>query len=200
MVAVTPAPRPAPPPLLLASASPRRRELLAALGVPFEVAPADVDETPLAGEAPEATAVRLAAAKAARIAADRAEALVIAADTVVIHRGASLGKPADADENRRFLRRLSGEVHTVVTAHELRWGELRASASVATRVRLRELGDGEIDRWADSGAGLDKAGGYAIQELGAALVADVEGCYSNVVGMSVPAVIAVAARLGVRLV
>lgn len=200
MGAVTPDRRPATPPLLLASASPRRRELLAALGVPFEVAPADVDETPLPGETPEATAERLAAAKAERIAADRSEALVIAADTVVIHRGASLGKPADADENRRFLRRLAGEVHTVVTAHELRWAGRRAGASVATRVRLRELGDAEIDRWADSGAGLDKAGGYAIQELGAALVADIEGCYSNVVGMSVPAVIAVAARLGVRLV
>ncbi len=200
MNAVTPPASPHPPPVLLASSSPRRRELLAALGLAFEVRPAGVDETPRPGEAPEATAARLAAAKADAVAGGRPDALVIAADTVVIHGGEALGKPRDADENRCFLRRLAGVPHLVVTAHALRLGEREASASVASEVRLRELADAEIERWVASGAGLDKAGGYAIQDLGAALVAEISGCYSNVVGLSLPAVVDAAARLGVRLV
>jgi septum formation protein len=200
MTSVThPAPTAAPP-LLLASASPRRRALLAALGARFEVVPADVDEDAGPGEAPEATAARLAAAKAAAVAERRPEARVLAADTVVILDGASLGKPRDAAENRAFLRRLAGVPHTVVTAHVLRGPEGAAAASVATEVRLRRLRDHEIERWARSGEGLDKAGGYAIQDLGAALVDEVHGCYSNVVGLSLPAVVALAAQLGVDLV
>jgi len=187
-------------PLLLASASPRRRELLAALGVSFEVRPADVDESPRPGESPWATAERLAASKAAAVAGGRPDALVLAADTVVIVGDRDLGKPRDEEENRRFLRELAGVRHTVVTAHHLRWGDRQEIASVGTEVRLRELGDAEIDRWVRSGAGLDKAGGYAIQDLGAALVADLNGCYTNVVGLSLPAVVAAAGRLGVALV
>lgn len=194
---MTNAPR---PPLLLASASPRRRELLAALGVAFEVRPADVDESPRNDEPPRTTAERLASAKADVVATQRRGALVLAADTVVILGGRALGKPRDEDENRRFLYALAGERHTVVTAHHLRWGERRAAASVATEVRLRELSEGEIERWVRSGEGLDKAGGYAIQDVGAALVADLDGCYTNVIGLSLPAVVAAARRVGVDLV
>lgn len=190
----------APPPLLLASASPRRRELLAALGVSFEVRPADVDESPRLGESPRVTAERLAAAKAGVVADAWPGALVLAADTVVINGDRDLGKPRDEEENRRFLRELAGVRHTVVTAHHLRWGDRQATVSVGTEVRLRELSDAEIERWVKSGEGLDKAGGYAIQDLGAALVADLNGCYTNVVGLSLPAVVAAAGRLGVALV
>jgi len=188
------------PPVLLASGSPRRRELLAALGVPFEARPADVDESPRVDEPPLTTAQRLAAAKADVVASGRPDAMVLAADTVVILDGRALGKPRDDDENRRFLHALAGVRHTVVTAHHLRWGERREVASVATEVRLRELGEAEIERWVRSGAGLDKAGGYAIQDVGAALVADLDGCYTNVVGLSLPAVVTAARRLGVALV
>lgn len=195
--------RPAPSaaaPLVLASASPRRRALLAALGVDFEVRPADVDETLAPGEDPAAAAERLAAAKAGVVAAARPEARVLAADTVVIESGEALGKPRDDAETRRFLGRLAGVPHTVVTAHVLRCPEGEAAARVATEVRLRALSGAEIERWVESGAGLDKAGGYAIQDLGAALVDEIHGCYSNVVGLSLPAVLALAARLGVELV
>jgi septum formation protein len=200
MVAVT---RPAPTvsaPLVLASASPRRRELLTALGARFEVRPADVDETLAQGEDPVAAAERLAAAKAEVVAAVRPEARVLAADTVVIESGEALGKPRDDAETRRFLRRLSGVPHRVVTAHVLRAPEGVAAARVETQVRLRALTGAEIERWVESGAGLDKAGGYAIQDVGAALVDEVHGCYSNVVGLSLPAVLALAAQLGVELV
>jgi len=190
----------APAPLVLASASPRRRVLLAALGADFEVRPADVDETLAPGEDPAAAAERLAAAKAAAVAAARPEACVLAADTMVIESGEALGKPRDDAETRRFLRRLAGVPHTVVTAHVLRSPEGEATARVATEVRLRALSDAEIERWVESGAGLDKAGGYAIQDVGAALVDEIHGCYSNVVGLSLPAVLALAARLGVELV
>jgi septum formation protein len=191
---------PASPRLVLASGSPRRRALLEALGARFEVRPADVDERPHAREAPEAMARRLAGAKAAAVAAGMEGALVLAADTVVVLDGASLGKPRDADENRRFLQRLAGRWHQVITAHHLVLGATERAVAVTTEVRLRGLSAREIDRWALSGAGLDKAGGYAIQDLGAALVADVRGCYTNVVGLSLPAVVREAARLGVRLV
>lgn len=199
MSAVT---RPAPGPrgIVLASSSPRRRDLLGALGVRFEVVPADVDESPRDGEAPDEMALRLAAAKAARVAADRPDSLVIAADTVVILGDRSLGKPRDADENRAFLRDLAGRAHRVATGHCLRLGVASEAALVTTEVTLRELGDGEIDRFVGRGAGLDKAGGYAIQDLGAALVDRLDGCYTNVVGMSLPTVVAAAARLGVDLV
>jgi len=190
----------APVRLVLASGSPRRRALLEALGVAFEVHPADVDETPHAHEAPEPMARRLAGAKAAAVATRRAGALVLAADTVVVLDGEALGKPRDVDENRRFLERLAGRWHQVITAHHLVHGPHERAVAITTEVRLRDLGAREVARWSASGAGLDKAGGYAIQDLGAALVADVRGCYTNVVGLSLPAVVREAARLGVELV
>lgn len=186
--------------IVLASASPRRKELLEALGVPFEVMPADVDETPREGEAPGTMATRLAGAKARRVAGGAPEALVIAADTVVVLDGRALGKPRDAEENRSFLRALAGRPHRVVTGHCLRLGGTTETVAVATEVVLRRLTDGEIDRFVGRGAGLDKAGGYAIQDTGAALVDRLDGCYTNVVGMSLPAVVAAADRLGVGLV
>jgi septum formation protein len=170
------------------------------LGADFEVRPADVDETPGAHEAPETMARRLAAAKAAAVAAELGGALVLAADTVVVLDGESLGKPHDVEENQRFLERLAGRWHQVITAHHLIRGSHERAVAVTTEVRLRALGAHEIASWAASGAGLDKAGGYAIQDLGAALVADVRGCYTNVVGLSLPAVVREAARLGVELV
>lgn len=186
--------------IVLASASPRRRELLASLGLTFTVEPADVDETVLPDEGPEALVGRLAAAKAEVLGGRYPEALVIAADTTVVVRGEVINKPADRQENAAFLRLLSGTTHDVYTGHALRIGAAADGQVVRTRVRFRRLTEGEIGRYVDSGEGLDKAGGYAIQGLGAAHVDVIEGSYTNVVGLSLPTVVEAARRLGVELV
>jgi len=208
------------PPLVLASASPRRRELLVGLGLAFEIDVPDVDETPLVDEAPEAMVVRLARAKAAAVTDRRASVttatadaparapagapagatLVIAADTTVVLDGEVLGKPRDVGEAARFLGRLAGRTHLVHTGHALRWGEREATALRTTAVRFRSLTAGEIADYAATGEGLDKAGGYAIQGLGATLIDGIEGCYGAVVGLSLPALVLAARELGVRLV
>ncbi|MFO7544665.1 MAG: Maf family protein [Trueperaceae bacterium] len=186
--------------VVLASASPRRAELLAGLGVRFEAVAADVDEAPLPGEEAAAMVERLSREKAAKVAAARPAALVVAADTTVVEGGAMLAKPLDVDENRAFLRRLSGRTHVVFTGHALAWDGRRRSFTVRTEVTFRRLTDGEIERYVATGEGLDKAGGYAIQGRGAGLVAGICGCYANVVGMSVAAVIDAARGWGIDLV
>ena len=186
------------PPLLLASASPRRRELLAGLGLEFAIASADLDERALPGETPAALVARLAASKARAL--EHPDALVIAADTVVVLGDSVLGKPQDEAENRDFLRRLAGREHEVLTGHALLYRGRLEGAVRRTVVRFRDLGEDEIMRYVASGEGLDKAGGYAIQGRGGALVKHLEGCYFNVVGLSLATVVELAARLGVRLV
>jgi len=186
--------------VVLASASPRRAALLRALGVEPRVVPADVDETPLVGEDAASLVARLSRAKAAAVALTHPGSLVIAADTTVLLGDEVLNKPGDAAENAAFLAAMSGREHRVLTGHCLRLAGAEEAVVVTTRVRFRQLDPGEIDRYVASGEGVDKAGGYAIQGRGSALVAGIEGCHSNVVGMSVPAVVEAAARLGVRLV
>lgn len=196
--------------IVLASASPRRRDLLAAIGVQARVLPADVDEVSLPGEDAEALVARLAAAKAEAVAARlgaAAEAagervaspLVIAADTVVVLGDRVLGKPADASEARAFIACLAGRSHLVLTGHCLRRDDALAARVERTQVTFRPLDDDEVVRYVASGEGGDKAGAYAIQGRGAGLVARIEGCYSNVVGLSLPTVITLARSLGVRL-
>jgi septum formation protein len=171
--------------IILASNSPRRKELLTQISLDFTVAPADVDESVLTGEAPEACASRLAQDKA-RVAANRAgEGIVIAADTIVVVDGAVLGKPIDADDARRMLERLSGKEHAVVTGLavlDASTGRSIVRTSV-TKVVFRDLSQREIDAYVATGEPLDKAGAYGIQERGALLVERIEGCYSNVVGL-----------------
>lgn len=187
--------------IVLASRSPRRQELLRALGLAFETAPSDVDETALEGETPAAMVDRLSRDKARACRDGREDdALVIAADTTVVVDGAMLAKPADEAENAAFLKRLQGRDHHVLTGHTLARGARQETRVVDTLVRFRALDDEEIGRYVASGEGLDKAGGYAIQGRGSALVASIEGCYFNVVGLSVPVVVDLARLLGVRLV
>lgn len=185
---------------MLASASPRRRELLASLGLEFAVEPADVDETVLPGEGPAELVARLAAAKAEVVRSRRPGALVLAADTTVVVGGEVINKPPTPEENAEYLRRLSGAVHDVYTGHALRLGDRSEDFVVRTRVRFRDLSEEEVAWYVASGEGVDKAGGYAIQGRGAALVAGIEGCYTNVVGLSLPALLEAARRLGVSLV
>ncbi|MDF1524004.1 MAG: Maf family protein [Trueperaceae bacterium] len=190
------------PTVVLASGSPRRRELLAGLGVRFVVDVPDVDERPLVGEDPAAMVLRLARAKAAAVAARHRgadAALVIAADTTVVIDGEMLGKPNDEAEAAAFVARLSGRTHEVHTGHALRRGEREVAELRTTRVRFRALDADEMRAYAATGEGLDKAGGYAIQGRGAALVDAIDGCYGTVVGLSLPLVVVAARTLGVRL-
>lgn len=171
--------------ILLASASPRRRDLLQACGLTFEVFSPDVDETPLRGETPSALVRRLALLKAAAARERFPGHVVIAADTTVALNGRSLGKPRDAAEARRMLRALSGKTHFVHTGFCV---DTRARV-VTTRVTFRKLSRADIDRYVASGECFDKAGAYAIQGVGAALVARVSGSYTNVIGLPVAEVL-----------
>lgn len=200
------------PDVVLASASPRRRELLAALGLTPRVMAADVDETPLPDEAPRELVARLADAKARAVAArltaspgasgDAGEdtlPLVIAADTVVVIDGVVLGKPSDRHEAAAHVARLAGRTHEVYSGHCLRRADGVALHVERTLVTFRALSRDEIERYAASGEGDDKAGAYAVQGRGVALVERIEGCYSNVVGLSLPSVVRLARALGVDL-
>jgi septum formation protein len=170
------------PKLCLASTSPRRREILLALGLDFEVIAVDIDESPKAGETPDALVVRLAIAKAQ---AARASAYVLGADTVVVLEGRVLGKPGDADSAIDMLLALSGRTHTVLTGVALRTPDGTRTALSATKVQFREIGRDEALAYWQSGEPCDKAGAYAIQGLGAAFVAAIHGSYSGVVGLPV---------------
>lgn len=179
------------PDLILASGSPRRRELLAQLGLRFSVRAVDVDETPRPGEAPEAYVLRLALEKAAAGAAAEATApgtLVLAADTIVILDGELLGKPADAAEARQMLGRLAGREHQVATGVALRQGERVASAVEVSTVRFLPMSAAEIAWYVATGEPMDKAGAYAIQGIGGLFIEALEGNFSNVVGLPLPVV------------
>ena len=175
----------APLPLVLASASPRRRDLLAQIGItPAEILPAALDETPRKGELPRQLAARLADEKAGAVAALRPQAIVLAADTVVALGRRILPKAEDAAEVRRCLGLLSGRRHRVLTGLVLRHPDGRRQGRVAeTIVRFKRLSDAEIAGYAACGEGVGKAGGYAIQGRAAAFVPWIGGSYSNVVGL-----------------
>ena len=185
------------PRLVLASGSPRRRELLSGLGLRFEVRPPEVDETPLPGEDPGAYVERLAAAKARAGAAN--DEVVIAADTTVVVDGEILGKPADAAEARAMLGRIAGRWHEVLTAVAVGSPAGGAAGVATSQVRMAEMTAERIAWYVATGEPLDKAGAYAIQGLGALLVEEVRGNYTNVVGLPLPLVAELCARLGLDL-
>jgi septum formation protein len=186
--------------LLLASRSPRRADLLRTLGVSFAVIDVDIDERPQPDEDPAAYVARLARGKArAGFATARERGLpVLAADTTVVLDGAILGKPADAAAARDMLASLGGRAHQVLTGVaviDVR-GDLQA-AVVSTQVRFRALEAREIAAYVASGEPADKAGGYGIQGLGGALVAGIDGSYSNVVGLPLAETLALLTAVGV---
>ena len=192
------------PELVLASGSPRRREMLENLGAEFVVRPVDIDESPLDGEQPEPYVLRLARAKAA--ACPRTEQqIVLAADTIVALDGELLGKPRDDADAGRMLRRLSGREHEVLTGvavvvdREPSGEPLRVAEVERTRVRFNELSEAEIEWYVATGEPLDKAGAYAVQGLGALFVERLEGNYSNVVGLPLPLTYRLLARAGLSL-
>jgi septum formation protein len=173
-------------PLILASASPRRRELLAQAGFVFEVAAADVPEVRKPGEDPIRFVTRLAREKAEAVAATHAvtpEAIVLGADTIVVVNEEILGKPRDAADAARMLRLLSGQTHQVITGLCLARGRERQRAAEVTFVRFVTLSDQEIADYVATGEPLDKAGAYAIQGRAGRWVPRIHGCYFNVVGL-----------------
>jgi nucleoside triphosphate pyrophosphatase len=172
--------------IYLASGSPRRRELLQQIGVPFQVIRVDLDETVAIGEAPLAYVSRLASAKAEagwQRSRDLVDAPVLAADTAVVLDGRILGKPQDRDDAMRMLAELSGRTHEVLTAVALREAQGSRGKVSRSSVTFRRIDGGEAQRYWDSGEPLDKAGAYAIQGYAAAFVEDLKGSYSGVMGL-----------------
>jgi len=169
--------------LILASGSPRRQALLAALGPTFTVDTADVDETPLSGEAPDALVCRLCRAKAAAVAERHPDAIILAADTLVALDGVLLGKPTDSTEAVMMLRALRGRIHQVYTAVCVATNGALTSRLSISDVTMRPYSDEEIARYVASGDPLDKAGAYAIQHPLFAPVAAWKGCYAGIMGL-----------------
>ena len=184
--------------LVLASQSPRRREMLADLGLQLDVRPADVDETTRPGEPARDYALRVAREKARAIALD-GDVAVLGADTTVVVDGEILGKPVDDEDARRMLRRLSGRAHEVVSAVCVRTRDAELEDVVASAVHLDPLSDAFIDWYVASGEPHDKAGAYAIQGLASAVVRRVDGSVSSVIGLPLAETLALLSRAGVGL-
>ena len=183
--------------IILASASPRRRQLLEMLGLPFRAIAPDVDESLLPSEQPEAYVTRLARDKARSVAAREPGAHVLAADTTVVLRGQVFGKPADSAEAGAMLRRLQGRKHQVMTAVAVAQDGRVEHALDVTDVTFRRLSDGQIDEYVATGEPLDKAGAYAIQGKGAALVEGIRGDFFGVMGLPLRLALDLLARFGV---
>ncbi|MBI4296514.1 MAG: septum formation inhibitor Maf [Chloroflexi bacterium] len=175
--------------IVLASASPRRAELLSQAGLKFEVDPSEYEEEIIAGLGPHELAKRLSLEKAKRVASKYRNALVIAADTFGVLQGKILGKPKTGAEAKQMLEMLSGQAHLVITGFTIIDTETdkTVSRSVETKVYFRELTPAEIEAYVKSGEPLDKAGAYAIQGLGAVIVERIEGDYFNVIGLPLSA-------------
>ena len=182
--------------VVLASQSPRRRELLTLIGVTHTVAPADIDESVHESEAPIAHAERLARTKAMVIAAREDDAVVIGSDTIVVIDGEILGKPHNAQHATEMLRQLSGRTHTVVTAVAVATGGRVLSGVENVSVTFRTLSDQMIADYIKTGEPMDKAGSYGIQGFGATLVERIDGDFFAVMGLPLGRLIALCADLG----
>ncbi len=186
--------------VILASSSPRRRELLTLIGIPHEVRPADIDESILPGEIPDEHAERLAVSKALTLAKVNSSALVIGSDTIVVIDGEILGKPVDEADASRMLRMLSGREHTVVTAVAAALEGRIVSGIEKVTVTFRELTDGEIREYIATREPMDKAGSYGIQGFGATIIRKVDGDFFAVMGLSLVLLVDLMRQLGVEYV
>jgi septum formation protein len=182
------------PRVILASASPRRRELLSLVGIRHDVLPANIDESYQQGETPRQHAERLAREKASAIRVD--DAVIVGSDTIVVVDGDVLGKPADHAHAESMLRRLSGRSHTVMTGIAVRHGERLVSDLVEVDVSFRLLSDDDIARYIDTGEPMDKAGAYGIQGYGATIVDRVDGDYFAVMGLPLNRLVRLIESLG----
>jgi len=184
------------PRVVLASQSPRRRELLGLIGIVHEVRPADIDESQLPGEQPRAHAERLAREKAAAIAKEGT--VTIGSDTIVVVDGDILGKPRDEDDARRMLRRLSGRAHIVMTGIAVDWNGRLESAVEEVGVTFRRLDEHDIAAYIATREPMDKAGAYGIRGYGATIVEGVDGDYFAVMGLPLNRTVRLLERLGLR--
>jgi len=184
------------PRVLLASASPRRRDLLNLVGIEHEVRPANIDETYRPGERPSEHAERLAREKAAAIEAP--DAVTIGSDTIVVVDGQVLGKPRDREHAAEMLHLLSGRSHVVMTGIAARWLGVIASGVEEVGVTFRPVSEEEIERYIDTGEPMDKAGAYGIQGFGATIVDRVDGDYFAVMGLPLNRLVRLLRRLGLR--
>ena len=185
------------PRVVLASSSPRRRELLRLIGIAHTVSPADIDETPFAGEEPRPHAERLARGKASVVADREPNAVIIAADTIVVVDGDILGKPRDEAEAAAMLRRLSARQHLVLTAVAVARDGGVVSDVEAVDVAFRELSEADITRYIATREPMDKAGAYGIQGFGATIVTRIDGDYFAVMGLALGLMVRLMARVGV---
>lgn len=185
-------------PIILASRSPRRRQLLEMLGVPYTVVPAAVDERRRAGEDPAAYAIRVAVAKAQAVAESDGETLVLGADTTVVLGDETLGKPASPAEAATMLARLSGRTHSVISAVAVVRGARVETAADRTAVTFQALDAECISDYVATGESLDKAGAYGIQGYGAALVRRIDGDFFGVMGLPIRLVLELLERFGQR--
>ncbi len=186
---------------ILASASPRRVEILRTLGLDFAVRASDIEEKLIQGESPQHYVMRAATAKAEAVARDSQSGIVIAADTEVVIDGLPLGKPEDGEDAARMLRAISGRWHAVMTGVAVVDVESGRSAvdHEKTLVRFRDLSEAEIDAYVASGEPSDKAGAYAIQGRGMLFVTEIAGNYQNVVGLPVPLLERLVRQIGAHL-
>ncbi len=184
--------------VILASQSPRRRELLTLAGITHVVSPAHIDESVLPNEAPVPHCERLARAKAQVLAVEHPEAVVIAADTIVVIDGDILGKPRDAADARAMIARLSGRTHRVFTAMAVAHGGRTESAVEEVSVTFRSLSTAEITAYVATGEPMDKAGAYGIQGYGATIVERIDGDYFSVMGLGLRRLVALLERMGLR--
>jgi septum formation protein len=182
------------PQVVLASASPRRRELLRLVGIEHTVIPPDIDEAHPPGEAPAVYAERLAREKAGAI--DRDDVVVIGSDTIVVVDGDVLGKPSDPEQAVAMLRRLSGRAHVVMTGVAVAWRGRMSSGVEEVSVTFRALSDDEIRRYVETGEPMDKAGAYGIQGFGATIVDRVDGDYFAVMGLPLNRLVRLCRALG----
>ena len=184
--------------VVLASSSPRRRQLLNLIGIAHDVRPANIDESPRPREAPRRHAERLAREKASAVATRDPDLVTIGADTVVVINRTVLGKPADGDEAARMLALLSGREHLVITAVAVSRGKKLRSAIEEVRVRFRRLRDDEIQAYIATGEPMDKAGAYGIQGFGATIVERIEGDYFAVMGLPLVRLVGLLRDVGVN--
>lgn len=183
---------------ILASASPRRRELLSLIGLQFDVIPGNVDETFMNGETPKEHVLRLSGEKARKISDLHPDAWVMGADTIVIIKGEVLGKPRKADEAKEMLGKLSGQTHTVFTGFTVtrKSADVFISEALYSAVRFRTIPEDEMAWYISTEEPYDKAGGYAVQGMGAFFIKEIRGSYTNVMGLPLCEVVDVLKRVG----
>jgi len=184
--------------IILASGSPRRKELVARLGLDFEICPSQIDESQVEKTRPQEVVTKLARLKAEEV-ADRKAGIIIAADTVVSLEQQILEKPADEEEAYSMLKKLSGQEHQVTTGITVISGSEEVTEWQQTTVQFREVDDQEINQYIATGEPMDKAGGYGIQAKGAVFVTGINGCFYNVMGMPLAWLVETLKELGVEI-